>query len=124
MVYLAQSDESKIEIIEAILTRGGHISVQVLNEILNVLRRKTAMPWPDIDAFLSLITSLITVHPLMIETHQLGRTLAERYTLSTYDAMIVASALEAKCGVLFSEDLQDGMVFDDRLKVVNPFKSQ
>ena len=38
-----------------------------------------------------------------------------------YDSMIVSSALMVGSSVLYSEDLQDGQVIDDRLRVVNPF---
>jgi predicted nucleic acid-binding protein len=47
--------------------------------------------------------------------------LAERYGFSTYDAMIVASALHAGCDTLWSEDMQDGMVIEENLRIVNPF---
>ena len=100
---------------------GGAISVQVLNELANVARRKM-MSWQDTHAFLSLLLGLLTVHPLDVETHETGLALAERYNLSLYDAMIAASALHADCDTLWSEDMQHGMVLDDRLRIVNPFR--
>ena len=48
--------------------------------------------------------------------------IAERYRLSIWDAAIVASALLAECEALYTEDMQDGQVFEGRLTVVNPFK--
>jgi predicted nucleic acid-binding protein len=48
-------------------------------------------------------------------------TVAIRYQLSHWDALIVASALLAGCATLYSEDLQHGQVFDEQLTVVNPF---
>jgi predicted nucleic acid-binding protein len=48
-------------------------------------------------------------------------TIAERYNLSIYDAMIAASALTADCDTLWSEDMQHGMVIDGRLRIINPF---
>jgi predicted nucleic acid-binding protein len=47
--------------------------------------------------------------------------LAIRYQLSHWDALIVASAVLAGCDTLYSEDLQDGQVFNDAVTVVNPF---
>ena len=47
--------------------------------------------------------------------------LAERYGWSVYDAMIVAAALRAGCTRLWSEDLQDGQLVEDRLRIANPF---
>jgi predicted nucleic acid-binding protein len=51
----------------------------------------------------------------------LGLQLSERYQLSTYDAMIAASALAAGCTRLLSEDMQDGQILESRLRIENPF---
>lgn len=48
--------------------------------------------------------------------------LAERYGFHFCDALVVASALAAGCETLYTEDLQDGQVIDDRLTIRNPFK--
>jgi predicted nucleic acid-binding protein len=37
--------------------------------------------------------------------------------------MIAAAALAADCDTLWSEDMQDGMVVEGRLKIVNPFRT-
>jgi len=37
--------------------------------------------------------------------------------------MIVAAALETSCNTLWSEDMQDGLLVEGRLRIVNPFKS-
>jgi len=47
---------------------------------------------------------------------------SERYGLSIFDAMIAASALHADCDTLWSEDMQDGMTLENRLRIVNPFR--
>ena len=56
-----------------------------------------------------MLRGLLTVQPITVETHETGLALAERYSLSTYDAMIAASALHAGCDTLWSEDMQHGM---------------
>ena len=99
------------------------ISVQVLNEIANVARRKMGMSWTETHAFLSTVRALLPVQPVTIDIHETGLLLAERYGLSSWDAMIGASALEADCDTLWSEDMQDGIVLDDRLRIVNPFRA-
>lgn len=122
LLYIASADRDKADKAEEILTQGGAISVQVLNEITNVARRKMRLGWLETHAFLSMVRGLLTVHPVTIETHEDGLTLAERYGLSTYDAMIAAAALQADCETLWSEDLQHGMLLDERLKVIDPFR--
>ena len=122
LVYLASGDTAKADRAEAILAEGGVISVQVLNELANVARRKMRMAWPDIRAFLAPLRGLLTVEPLTFETHETGLTLAERFNLSTYDAMIAASALQADCDTLWSEDMRHGMALGEGLRIVNPFR--
>jgi predicted nucleic acid-binding protein len=106
---------------EVILARGPRISVQVLNETLVNSRRKAGLTWEETGAFLAAIQSLCPVEALTVQTHEIGRALAERYMLSIYDAMIVASALIAGCTTLWSEDMQDGLLIEEQLRVVNPF---
>jgi predicted nucleic acid-binding protein len=119
LVYLASGDAAKADRAEAAVAAGGAISVQVLNEFANVARRKMRMSWADTHVFLNTLRDLLTVHPLTIEIHESGLTLAERYGLATYDAMIAASALHAGCDTLWSEDMQHGMAIEG-LRIVNP----
>ena len=122
LVYIASGDPAKADRAEAIIGNGGVISVQVLNELTNVARRKMLLSWPEIRSFLSVLRSLLTVQPITVETHETGLAIAERYNLSTYDAMIVASALHADCKTLWSEDMQHGMEFGEGPRIVNPFR--
>ena len=122
LVYIASGDDTKADQAERVVAAGGAVSVQVLNELVNVTRRKMRMSWADTHAFLDMMRNLLTVHPLTIETHDTGLRLAERYGLSIYDATIAASALHAGCDTLWSEDMQHGMRLDERLRVVNPFR--
>lgn len=121
LLYLLSADNAKADQAETVLRAGGSISVQVLNEITNVARRKLTMEWPEISELLELIRSVCPTEPLTIETHDLGRILAERYGLSVYDAMIVASAILCECEILYSEDMQDGLLVDGKLRIRNPF---
>lgn len=122
LIYLASSDQMKANRVEGLLGKGGVISVQVLNEVANVARRKMRMSWPETHAFLSMLRGLLSVQPITLETHEEGLTLAERYNLSVYDAMIASSALHAGCDTLWSEDVQHRMVIDGRLRIANPFR--
>jgi len=122
IVYIASSDAAKAAKAEQTIAGGGTISVQVLNELTNVARRKMQMPWGEIYEFLRTLRGLLTVQPMTIEVHETGLALAERYGLSTFDAMIAASALHAGCDTLWSEDMQHGMVLEEGLTIRNPFR--
>jgi Predicted nucleic-acid-binding protein, contains PIN domain len=123
LVYLASGDAAKADRAEEVIGKGGIISVQVLNELANVARRKMRLSWPETHTFLSLVRGLLTVRPLTVDTHEIGLSLAERYGLSPYDAMIAGAALQAECDTLWSEDMQHGLEVDGRLRVVNPFRT-
>jgi predicted nucleic acid-binding protein len=123
LLYLTSDDAAKADRAEELVIGGGAISVQVLNEIANVARRKLQMSWQETRTFLGTIRALLTVHPVTVDTHDTGLALAERYALSIYDALIAAAAVRAGCDILWSEDLQDGMLIGDRLRVANPFSA-
>jgi predicted nucleic acid-binding protein len=121
VLYLASEDLLKADRAQELVAEGGTISVQVLNEIANISRRKMGLSWAETRNFLLMIRGLLKVEPITIEIHDVGIGLAERYQLSVYDSMIVSAALSAGCDTLFSEDLQDGLLISGRLRVLNPF---
>ena len=121
VLYLASEDLLKADRAQELVAEGGTISVQVLNEIANISRRKMGLSWAETRNFLLMIRGLLKVEPITIEIHDVGISLAERYQLSVYDSMIVSAALSAECDTLLSEDLQNGMLINGRLRVLNPF---
>ena len=64
-----------------------------------------------------------TVIALDLATHDDALRIAERYGYSMFDALVVASALQAGSDTLWSEDMHDGMVIDSRLRISNPFRT-
>jgi predicted nucleic acid-binding protein len=124
LLYVVSSDTAKADRAEMRLAEGGTISVQVLSEITNVARRKMRLSWSQTRAFLTAVRGLLLVQPVTVDTHEIGLEIAETYGLSIYDAMIVAAALHAGCDTLWSEDMQDGMVFEGQVRIVNPFRGQ
>jgi predicted nucleic acid-binding protein len=121
LLYLLSEEVAKADRVEELLKAGGIISVQVLNEFAAVAVRKLAMRVAEIKEILAIIRAVCSVHPLDVETHELGLELAERYRYSIYDSMIIASALRAGCLTVFSEDFQHGKKID-RLMIVDPFR--
>ena len=121
LVYLASGDARKADRAEEVVREGGTVSVQVLNELANVARRKMRLSWRETRRLLSVVGELLRVVPLTVEIHRAGLAVAERYNLAIYDAMIVASALQAECEVLWSEDMQNGLKIAGRLRIVDPF---
>jgi predicted nucleic acid-binding protein len=122
ILYLLSGDPAKADRAEELIAAGGRISVQILNEFAAIASRKLGMSWGDISEILAQVRAVCRVESLTVETHERGLALASRYGLNVYDAMVVSSALVAGCTVLYSEDMQDGQVFDGQLTIRNPFK--
>ena len=122
ILYLFTDDERAAKA-ESLFEPEATISVQVLNEVANVLRRKSKLTWRETVQALELVRSLCRVEPMTLETHERSLAIAQRYSLSVYDACIAGSALIAGCNVLYSEDMQHGLNIERRLRVINPFRA-
>src|ERR1035437_3814047 len=107
---------------EALTTQKGVISYQVVQEFFNVALRRFSQPMQtaEADQYLS------TVFRPLLSLHSSQALYAEalhlhsQSGLSWYDALIVSAAIQARCNLLFTEDLQHGQRFGT-LQVRNPF---
>jgi predicted nucleic acid-binding protein len=121
LVYAFSDDEPKAGIAEAVLTVGGIISVQVLNEFTHVSRRKLNLDWSEIEERLTVVQALTTeIVPISIDLHERAVELARDHNFSFYDALIVSAALGAGCSHLVTEDMQHGRILGG-LQIENPF---
>jgi predicted nucleic acid-binding protein len=119
----AKAERAAKLIRRAIETREGIVSYQVVQEFLNLALRRFAEPMSSAEAEQYLSTTfrpLLAVH----SSHGLygqALRLASTFSLSWYDSLIVASAIEGQCNVLYSEDFQHGQRFGP-LRIENPFR--
>lgn len=122
LIY-AQGTDPKSDVARQAISPDAVISVQVLNEFSNVLHRKHGLRWELVaQRVAKLRETLDPVFPLDSATHTKALSLAQSHGFGFYDCLIIASALEAGCDTLLTEDLQDGQRIE-HLAVVNPFKS-
>ena len=109
---------------EALLVKGGVISVQVRNEFAAVARRKLNKSWEEVRRAFGILSVFCPEPvPLTVKTHEAALQIAERYKYSIYDGLIIAAALETGCNTVYSEDLEDGQVIENSLTIRNPFKN-
>ena len=97
-------------------------STQALKEFCNVFIRKYRMPHDSIKAAITSISRSCSVLHVAENTVLNALDLNKRYDYSYYDCLMLASALESSCSVLFSEDMHDGHVIENKLRIVNPYK--
>lgn len=102
------------------------VSTQVMQEFYNVVLRRRLLAPADALAFLRLVAEH-TVVPADAGSVLRALALQLRCGISVWDALVVQAALDAGCGTLFTEDLQDGQRFAAEsdaaraVTVVNPF---
>lgn len=98
------------------------ISTQVINEVCSILSRKAGFNENQIRQAIQEFYDGCVVVNINYETLITASNLRSRYNFSFWDGLIVSSALEAGVTILYSEDMQDGLVIDNQLEIVNPFK--
>lgn len=121
LVYAVSKDPRRARATR-LIAEGGIVNLQVMNEFVEVGRRKLGLSAHDVrEALADVLFYLDPPRPLDLATHDAALCLAEAGGLSWWDALIVAAALEAGCDTLWTDDLQDGRRFD-RLLIRNPFE--
>ena len=97
------------------------VSSQVISEYLNASKRLLKLPKEQILDICSNDLECCNIHSVTLSTLRLARKLISIYDFQLFDSIIVASALEAGCEILYSEDFQHNQVIENRLRILNPF---
>ncbi|HLP88770.1 MAG TPA: PIN domain-containing protein [Nostocaceae cyanobacterium] len=122
--YSQDEPDKQQRAFECVQSGDVWISTQVLNETINVLKRKFLLEYSQIRAVVEEFTKQFEIAIVSVTTIETALNLAERYQYTYFDSLIVASALEVGCQILYSEDLQDGQQIDHQLTIINPFNSE
>jgi len=121
ILYVLSEDATRAERAERLLAERCVVSVQVLNELANVMLRKLKLDWTAVDEILAMVRGLCEVVPLTVDVHRAGLQIAARHGYSVYDSMIIAAAVDAGCEVVWSEDMQAGQQIGP-VTLRNPFQ--
>ena len=105
---------------KAVVERRG-FRPKIFDETINVLKRKFSLSYSQIREAVQELSEGFPIVLVSVNTIEMALNLAERYQYSYFDSLILASALEAGCQILYSEDLQDGQRIENQLTIVNPF---
>jgi predicted nucleic acid-binding protein len=96
------------------------LSVQILNEFYSVMT-KYKYSHDEIKSCLDEIIEQAEIMPLKLYTFKSCLFIKEKYGYSLWDSLVLASALENNCKIVYSEDMQHGQLIENNLKIVNPF---
>ena len=113
--------ENKMLIAINFFNENPVVSSQVISEYLNVMRKKFKMEKNELMQLCSLWLEKCTIQPVVFSTIKLAHYLINKYDFQLFDGIVVAAALEADCDIIYSEDLHNGLIIENTLRIVNPF---
>lgn len=113
---------SKLFIMENAANAIFVISWQVINEVINILKRKNKFTESDLRFVMSSMAKICIIQDFSEEILHNASLLREKHSFSFWDSLIIATAATAKCDVVISEDMQnDRIIFGMLIK--NIYKS-
>jgi predicted nucleic acid-binding protein len=111
-----------INLLKGLTDKTVYINTQVLHEFYSVMLRNGAND-EAIHEHLNAIIGETKVSVIKVNTIKQCWNIRLKYRYNYWDCLILASAIENDCGILYTEDLQNGHIIEKSLKIVNPFVS-
>ena len=100
------------------------MSVQVVGELFHVLTRKELKDKKEARQLARELTKNFKVVDISQESTVRAMDICLKYDYAYWDSLIIASALESRCSILYTEDMQDGQSIESRLRIKNPFRQE
>lgn len=121
VAYALTDDVGKKTIAEDLLLERPVVSVQVINELVNVCVRKLKLPRETATAAARMVMHLCEISSMEAGDIELAFRLSEQLGYSHWDSLILAVALRQGCDTVYSEDMQHNQIVADGLRIINPF---
>lgn len=120
-LYTSTEEEKRLRAAKILLENKPVSSTQVLNELSNVLSKKYSFSWEEIAKVHAEVCNQMRIEIVTPYIISKAYDIASKYHFSFYDSLIITSALESKCEVLYSEDFQHLQIINNSLRILNPF---
>ena len=124
LIYAVCDGSEKCNLARAFLIKNANkiiISSQVINEFVAVLLRKNVLSIENIFEYVDGFMQNFDFAVIRKQDIRTAIMIKQRYKYSYWDSLIIASALEANCSILYTEDMHNGQIIEKRLKILNPF---
>ena len=119
----SNSEPQKADIANTLLFENvSLISLQVINEFSNICLKKLKINQQAVISAIHEISATMRVVSFSLATQLRALQLCDAHCFSYYDALIVSTALENNCTMLYSEDMQNNQLIENQL-LINPFQS-
>lgn len=112
----AKRDQA-LQIIDA---AGVMLSTQVINEVCSNLLRKASYTELELQQTIANFQARYPILNVTMDIIRQASELRDHYSFSYWDSVVVATAIQADCSVIYSEDMQHNQRIG-KLSIINPF---
>jgi predicted nucleic acid-binding protein len=124
IVYLVDNrSKEKTKKAQDFLSPDFFISTQVIAENVNVFLKKLHLNKETTFDFARRILNRFRILQITEATLLKSFEISIKYQLSSWDSIIIATAILNSCSIIYSEDMQDGLIVENSVTIINPFKS-
>ena len=121
--FISNEKKKKLRAKEIIFSNQEvYISAQVISEFISVCLSKKLLSIAEITPLIDNFLSALRFSSVEESTIKKALQIKQDYNFSYWDSLVIASAIENNCSILYTEDMQDGQIICDSVTIINPFK--
>ncbi|MCF6150682.1 MAG: PIN domain-containing protein [Candidatus Kuenenia sp.] len=126
LIYYVSIDITRKSIAKDLIIDNDEIiiSSQVITEFIAVTTKKQILPYDESVKYAKEFMDIFNFSLVNKGTIESSFELRNKYGYSIWDSLIIASALENDCSTLYTEDMKNGQIIENRLKIINPFEKE
>lgn len=123
--FSASQDKQKTRLARRVIRETSRIAIstQIINEVSFNTLRKFHADEADVQKLIRTFYRKYLVVELDRDILRYASILRSTSQFAFWDSLVVSSALFVGASILYSEDMQDGLVVNNQLTIVNPLKS-
>lgn len=125
LVYFISSDDTKKTAARGVILASPEtvVSSQVISEFISTCLQKKLLGLDEVAEVSTGFMRALQLAPVNANTINSALKIVKKYKYSYWDSLVISSALENNCTVLYTEDMQHGQVINNRLRILNPFRT-
>jgi len=121
--FISNEKKKKLRAKEIIFsTQEVYISAQVVSEFISVCLSKKLLSIAEITPLINNFMSALRFSSIEESTIKKALQIKQDTNFSYWDCLVIASAIENNCSILYTEDMQDGQIISNSVTIINPFK--
>jgi predicted nucleic acid-binding protein len=123
LIYLITDNSNKKDIIISKISEfeNCYLSIQVINEFANTCIKKKLFKSEEIAEIIKELRKVFNILEIYLDTILQALKIQYKYKYSFYDSLIISTASENGCSIIFTEDLQHNQLIEKKVKIINPF---